>query len=104
MGVNFPPRLTNTSISTIPVVLRSSLLSKTFTFVAGFGTLFGKELVELPFNFTFFLFLFEIFFFTFNTRFFDLSIAVKHLSQSRHGALIMIKREDSLDRIIHSGI
>jgi diadenylate cyclase len=41
---------------------------------------------------------------SFTTRYLDLSIAVNHLSQSRHGALIVIKREDSLEGVIHSGI
>jgi uncharacterized protein (TIGR00159 family) len=41
---------------------------------------------------------------SFTTSYLDLSIAIKHLSQSRHGALIVIKRDDSLDGVIHSGI
>jgi uncharacterized protein (TIGR00159 family) len=41
---------------------------------------------------------------SFTTRYLDLSIAIKNLSQRRHGALIVIKRDDSLDRVIHSGI
>jgi diadenylate cyclase len=41
---------------------------------------------------------------SFSTKYLDLSIAVKHLSQNHHGALIVIKRDDSLDGVIHSGI
>jgi diadenylate cyclase len=41
---------------------------------------------------------------SFTTSYLDLSIAIKHLSQSRHGALIVIKRDDALDGVIHSGI
>jgi diadenylate cyclase len=41
---------------------------------------------------------------SFTTSYLDLSIAIQHLSKSRHGALIVIKRDDSLDGVIHSGI
>jgi diadenylate cyclase len=41
---------------------------------------------------------------SFSTKYLDLSIAIKHLSQNHHGALIVIKRDDSLDGVIHSGI
>ncbi|MFB5189554.1 sporulation-specific diadenylate cyclase CdaS [Alicyclobacillus fastidiosus] len=33
-----------------------------------------------------------------------ISIAVQHLSERRHGALIVVQREESLDKLIHSGI
>jgi diadenylate cyclase len=41
---------------------------------------------------------------SFTTSYLDLSLAINHLAQSRHGALIVIKRDDSLDGVIHSGI
>ncbi|QPA32840.1 sporulation-specific diadenylate cyclase CdaS [Thermaerobacillus caldiproteolyticus] len=34
----------------------------------------------------------------------DLSLAAKHLAERRHGALIIIERNDSVDHLLHHGI
>ncbi|EPZ47454.1 hypothetical protein N007_05830 [Alicyclobacillus acidoterrestris ATCC 49025] len=34
----------------------------------------------------------------------EISVAVSHLSERRHGALIVVQRKDPLDSLIHSGI
>lgn len=41
---------------------------------------------------------------SFTTHYLDLSICIQHLSERRHGALIVIQRNDLLDMFIHSGI
>jgi diadenylate cyclase len=41
---------------------------------------------------------------SFTTNYLDLSISIQHLSERRHGALIVIQRNDSLRTSIHSGI
>lgn len=41
---------------------------------------------------------------SFTTHYSDLSTAIEHLSERRHGALIVIQRNDPLDAFIHSGI
>lgn len=40
----------------------------------------------------------------FTTHYLDLSICIQHLSERRHGALIVIQRNDLLDMFMHSGI
>ncbi|MCS7461722.1 sporulation-specific diadenylate cyclase CdaS [Paenibacillus doosanensis] len=40
----------------------------------------------------------------FTNNFMDLSICIQHLSERRHGALIVVQRNDPLDGILHSGI
>ncbi|MFE5324362.1 sporulation-specific diadenylate cyclase CdaS [Paenibacillus sp. NPDC056579] len=40
----------------------------------------------------------------FTSNYIDLSITIQHLSERRHGALIVIQRNDPLDQMIHSGI
>lgn len=37
-------------------------------------------------------------------KYVDLSFSVKHLSERRHGALIVVQRKDPLDSLLHSGI
>jgi uncharacterized protein (TIGR00159 family) len=34
----------------------------------------------------------------------DLTIAIRHLSERRHGALIVVQRNDPLDRLIQAGV
>ncbi|NOU88843.1 hypothetical protein GC102_24280 [Paenibacillus sp. LMG 31460] len=41
---------------------------------------------------------------SFTTHYLDLSICIQHLSERRHGALIVIQRNDLLDMFMHSGI
>jgi len=41
---------------------------------------------------------------SFTDNYKDLSISIQHLSERRHGALIVIQRNDSLEGVIHSGI
>lgn len=41
---------------------------------------------------------------SFTSRYIDLSISIQHLSERRHGALIVIQRDDLLNTFIHSGI
>ncbi|MCZ8513257.1 sporulation-specific diadenylate cyclase CdaS [Paenibacillus filicis] len=41
---------------------------------------------------------------SFTPSFIDLSVTIRHLSERRHGALIVIERSDSLERFLHSGI
>ncbi|SEB71176.1 Diadenylate cyclase (c-di-AMP synthetase), DisA_N domain [Paenibacillus sp. GP183] len=41
---------------------------------------------------------------TFTNRFLELSISIRHLSERRHGALVVIERNDSVDTFLHSGI
>lgn len=41
---------------------------------------------------------------SFTTKYADLSSAIQYLSERRHGALIVIQRDDPLDTAIHSGI
>jgi diadenylate cyclase len=41
---------------------------------------------------------------SFTNNYTDLSISIQHLSERRHGALIIIQRNDSLKTSIHSGI
>lgn len=41
---------------------------------------------------------------SFTDSYLDLSISVQHLSERRHGALIVIQRKDDLAAYIHSGI
>ncbi|SDM81175.1 TIGR00159 family protein [Paenibacillus sp. yr247] len=41
---------------------------------------------------------------SFTTNYLDLSISIQHLSERRHGALIVIQRNDPLDAFMHSGI
>lgn len=41
---------------------------------------------------------------SFSTKYMDLSLAIQHLSERRHGGLIIIQRNDPLDSYIHSGI
>jgi diadenylate cyclase len=41
---------------------------------------------------------------SFTTKFLDLSISLQHLSERRHGALVVIERKDPLDTFLHSGI
>jgi diadenylate cyclase len=40
----------------------------------------------------------------FINNYLDLSISIQHLSERRHGALIVLERKDPLDPLIHSGI
>ncbi|KRE48510.1 hypothetical protein ASG85_04860 [Paenibacillus sp. Soil724D2] len=41
---------------------------------------------------------------SFTNHYLDLSICIQHLSERRHGALIVIQRNDLLDMFMHSGI
>lgn len=41
---------------------------------------------------------------SFTSKYLDLSITVQHLAERRHGALIIIQRNDQLEPYIHSGI
>jgi diadenylate cyclase len=41
---------------------------------------------------------------SFTTNYVELSITIQHLSERRHGALIVIQRVNPLDTFIHSGI
>lgn len=41
---------------------------------------------------------------SFTNNYSDLSISIQHLSERRHGALIVIQRNDQLDTYMHSGI
>jgi diadenylate cyclase len=41
---------------------------------------------------------------SFTTRYLDLSISIQHLSQRRHGGLVVIERNDPVDTLLHSGI
>jgi diadenylate cyclase len=41
---------------------------------------------------------------SFTSNYIDLSITIQHLSERRHGALIVIHRNDPLETFIHSGI
>ncbi|NOU76622.1 hypothetical protein GC098_35565 [Paenibacillus sp. LMG 31458] len=41
---------------------------------------------------------------SFTSHYLDLSICIQHLSERRHGALIVIQRNDLLDMFMHSGI
>lgn len=41
---------------------------------------------------------------SFTTCYSDLSLAIQHLSERRHGALIVVKRKDPVEELIHSGI
>ncbi|MDF2958869.1 MAG: hypothetical protein K0S39_604 [Paenibacillus sp.] len=40
----------------------------------------------------------------FTSSYADLSVSIQHLSERRHGALIVIQRNDNLDGYIHSGV
>ncbi|MBW7454111.1 sporulation-specific diadenylate cyclase CdaS [Paenibacillus sepulcri] len=41
---------------------------------------------------------------SFTSNYLDLSICIQNLMERRHGALIVIERNDNLDAIIHSGV
>lgn len=41
---------------------------------------------------------------SFTDNYLDLAVSIQHLSERRHGALIVIERNDRLDAYIHSGI
>ncbi|MBN2980404.1 MULTISPECIES: sporulation-specific diadenylate cyclase CdaS [Cohnella] len=41
---------------------------------------------------------------SFTSQYLDLSVCVRHLMERRHGALIVIQRNDPLDALLHSGI
>ncbi|WP_282939951.1 sporulation-specific diadenylate cyclase CdaS [Paenibacillus sp. RC67] len=41
---------------------------------------------------------------SFTNNYLDLSISIQHLSERRHGALIVVEREDELGSFVHSGI
>jgi len=41
---------------------------------------------------------------SFTNNYLDLSVSIQHLSERRHGALIVVERKDPLDMFLHSGI
>ncbi|WP_274648847.1 sporulation-specific diadenylate cyclase CdaS [Paenibacillus humicola] len=41
---------------------------------------------------------------SFTTDYVDLSVTIRHLSERRHGALIVVERNDPLEAMLHSGI
>ncbi|WP_028548926.1 sporulation-specific diadenylate cyclase CdaS [Paenibacillus sp. UNC451MF] len=41
---------------------------------------------------------------SFTNNYLDLSVSIQHLSERRHGALIVVEREDELGPFVHSGI
>jgi len=41
---------------------------------------------------------------SFTSHYADLTVCVRHLMERRHGALIVIERNDPLDEVVHSGV